>query len=148
MLKIAEIGAHLDLGDTAVRDWLKRLQLTRASSLDDIRVAYIRSLRDSASGSTGTAGHNLTEERARLSAEQADRVAMENAQKRGDLVSRALVESTLADVGRQAVAILDAVPAQIKRKVKGATPAMLKIVRDEIDKARHAMADIKAGEPK
>lgn len=86
---------------------------------------------------------NLTAARARLAAEQADRVSMDNAVRRSELAPRALLESTLADAARQVVAVLDGVPAQVKRASAGIKSRELDIVKREIDKARAAIAGIR-----
>jgi len=143
MPTIQTIGEHLDLGDTAVKDWLKRLGLSGKDSLDTIRVAYIKGLRASASAhAEGASGDALTQERARLAREQADRVAMENAVRRRELAPRALMVDAIADGARQMVAILEGVPAQIKRASSDIKARELAIVKREIDKARNAIADI------
>lgn len=86
---------------------------------------------------------SLVGERARLAAEQADRVAMDNAVRRAELAPRGTLEATLADASRQVVAILDGVPAQVKRASAGIKARELDVVKREIDKARAAIADIR-----
>jgi transcriptional antiterminator len=59
-----EIAAHLDMSDRNLREVLKKLNLDhRLSSLDDIRVQYIRHLRQQASGHGDADGNSLTHER-------------------------------------------------------------------------------------
>lgn len=84
----------------------------------------------------------LTVARARLAEEQADRVAMENAVSRGTLAPRSAMEEAIADGARQAVAILDGVPAMVKRASATIKARDLAVVKREIDKAREAIAAI------
>jgi phage terminase Nu1 subunit (DNA packaging protein) len=110
-------------GETLV-DWLRCL---------------CRRLGDEAGGRAG----ELADERARLAAAQADRVEMENAVTRQELAPRAAMEAAIADGARQAVAILEGVPAQVKRASAGVKARELAIVKREIDKARAAIAAIR-----
>lgn len=48
-----QIGDHLDLSQKQVSEWLPKLGKTTDHTLDEIRVAYIRALRSSASGHSG-----------------------------------------------------------------------------------------------
>ncbi len=84
----------------------------------------------------------MVDERARLAAEQADRVEMQNAVTRGELVPAEDVTVALADNSRQIAAALDAVPALIKRRVPNVGGKVLEIVRAEIDKARKIAANV------
>jgi phage terminase Nu1 subunit (DNA packaging protein) len=66
----------------------RRLDLStrRVQDLDQSRVSYIRYLRGNASGQHTGAGLKLTDERARLAKLQADKVEIELAELRGEVV--------------------------------------------------------------
>ena len=50
-----EVAEHLDLSERSARDMLKRLDLDwQAATLDEIRTAYIRDLREKAAGRGGS----------------------------------------------------------------------------------------------
>ena len=86
-----EVGAHLDLSDRHVRDLMAREIIPKGTpsnhDLDACRVAYIQHLRKVAAGHKGEGKLDLTDERARLAFEQANKTEMENAEKRGELIS-------------------------------------------------------------
>jgi phage terminase Nu1 subunit (DNA packaging protein) len=88
-------------------------------------------------------GERLIRERARLVSARADKVAMENAVRRGELAPRALLEQALMSVVSQIVAILESIPAQVKRSSSAITGRELTIIKREIDKARTAMSEAK-----
>lgn len=119
------VGKHRKSGvlpvDGTYREWL---------------IAYCEHMRNGDSAA-------LTVARARLAEEQADRVAMENAVSRGTLAPRSRMEEAIADGARQAVAILDGVPAMVKRSSAGIKARELATVKREIDKAREAIAAIR-----
>lgn len=60
-----EIARHLDMSERNARDVLKALGIDwQSSSLDDIRIAYIRDLREKAAGRGGEDQQTLTKARA------------------------------------------------------------------------------------
>jgi phage terminase Nu1 subunit (DNA packaging protein) len=100
-----EVAGHLDISDRSVRQLRAKGVLPAAprgqADLDECRVAYIRHLRERATGRSSDAadddGLDLVQQRARLAKEQADRIASKNAVDRGELVPVSAV--TLAVVG-------------------------------------------------
>jgi hypothetical protein len=85
-----------------------RINLPAGKSMGEwMRIIYKRRSEAAAGRSD-----SLVEERARLAREQADRVAMENAAKRGDLAPVGVIEMMLAAIAAQAVASLEAVPGR------------------------------------
>ncbi len=96
-----EVGDHLDLSGRKIRDLISRGILNQLPDkhldTDDCRRRYIRHLREMAAArGTDRDQSDLTAERARLAAEQADCYALKNAAARGELipasdVSRAVV---------------------------------------------------------
>lgn len=83
-----EIALHLDLSVRSVRNLQSEGVLSKDNTLDEARVAYIRRLREQAAARLSKdGGADLVAERARLSRLQADKVEIEIAVKRGELVS-------------------------------------------------------------
>lgn len=64
----ADIAKHLDLSERRVRDLLKELNIDhKKSTLTNIRIAYIRSLRNQAAGRGGSQQENATRAKIRES---------------------------------------------------------------------------------
>ena len=82
---------------------------------------YIRYLRDRSVGRDGVVIPDIASERARLTREQADRVAMENAKARGDLIPGLLVQKSIERVFAAFKARIEAVPRKAVPRLKGAT---------------------------
>lgn len=112
----ADLAAHLDLSDRSVRD-LKKRGVFHADArgnmdLDACRVAYIRHLRERAAGRASDAADeesaDLALERALLAREQRERIALENAETRKELVR-------IGDYTAAVVSVLEMVKAKIMR---------------------------------
>ncbi|MCW2242793.1 hypothetical protein [Azospirillum canadense] len=112
----AEIAAHLDLSDRSVRD-LKKRGVFHADArgnmdLDACRVAYIRHLRERAAGRASDAADDekldLTAERAALARVQRERIALDNAETRKELVR-------IGDYTAAVVSVLEMAKAKIMR---------------------------------
>lgn len=87
-----EIAAHLDLSARHVRELMRDGVIPKGArgdhDVDRCRVAYIRHLRAIASGHKSEDGKlDLVAERAREASERADKLEMENAVTRGELIS-------------------------------------------------------------
>lgn len=84
----AEAGIHLGITDRAVRDLLDKFGMPRKGfDLDELRLAYLHDLRETAAGrSPEDADYDLTEERARLAYHQANLAEIDEQMKRGDVV--------------------------------------------------------------
>lgn len=82
-----EIAQHLDLSTRQIRELQSAGVFTKGATLDEARLAYIRRLREQAAGRAATNGLDLISERARLAKMQADKLEIELAAKRGDLIS-------------------------------------------------------------
>ncbi len=94
-----QIAAHLDLSQGEVSKHLAELALdARTSTLEEIRIAYIRKLRGVASGHKSHDGMDLTRER--VLTEKVDRELKELllAEKRGQLVNIAQLEPELTQM--------------------------------------------------
>ena len=90
-----QVADHLDLSDRHLRRLIETGVLAPQSKggrdLAADRIAYIRHLRDSASNSGSSL--DLSIERARQAKETADKLALENAVSRGELVELAEIQS-------------------------------------------------------
>lgn len=135
-----EVGAHLDLSDRSVREWEAKLALPADYTMADIRVAYIRRLREEAAGRATDGDLDLATERARLAKEQADKVAMQNAERRGELAPVAAMEMVLARVGAKVGKILDTIPGLVRRRVPGIGSDVVEAITADIAKCRNMAA--------
>ena len=141
MLTQKEISEHLDLSQAAVSQWLDRLGIDwKVSCLDEIRVAYIRSLREQAAGRAASGDLDLATERARLAKEQADKVAMQNAETRGELTRTVVLEQILTGAAAKIAGILDAIPGMVRRRVPGLSSGDIDMIGSEVAKARNTIA--------
>ena len=141
MLNQQVIAEHLDLSQGAVSQWLDRLGVNlKVSTLDEIRVAYIRAIREQAAGRAAAGDLDLATERARLAREQADKIAMQNAVTRGELTHTVILEQVLAGTAAKIAGVLDAIPGMIRRRVPQLSAADIDIVSGEIAKARNAVS--------
>lgn len=137
------IAEHLDLSQPTVSDLLQRLGIDwRESSLSEIRIAYIRRLREQAAGRFSDGPLDLMNERARLAKEQADRLELQNAQTRKELAPIVLIEHVLAKAGVRVAGILDAIPGMIRRRSPSLSSSDLDCISAEIAKARNIAASI------
>lgn len=146
----AEIAAHLDMSDRNLRDVLRALDLDHKEvPLSTIRTAYIRRLREEAAGRGGEATFELAAERARLAKEQADKIAMQNAERRGELAPANLLEQVLAKAGARAGRILETIPGTLRRRLPQLTAEDVSVVSRIVAKAQNVastmrLADIDA----
>ena len=118
----------LHVGDTA-GNWL---------------LAYCGHLRETAAGRVQSDGSSLdlSAERARLAAAQADKVEMENQLLRGEIVRVETLEAVLAQTGGKIKAQLEALPGSLKRRVPTMTAAEVGYVRREIAKMLNTVAQM------
>jgi len=137
------IAEHLDLSQPAVSDLVQRLGIDwRESTLDDMRFAYIRHLREKAAGREADGSIDLATERARLAKAQRERVEMQNALTRRELAPVILIEQVLAKAGSRVAGVLDAIPVMIKRRTPSLSAAVLNLIVVEIARARNIAAAI------
>jgi phage terminase Nu1 subunit (DNA packaging protein) len=122
LLTQQEIAEHLDLSQQAVSQWLDRLGIAwREVGLDEIRVAYIRELREHAAGRAAAGDLDLATERAGLAKAQREKIEMQNAVTRRELAPVVLIEEVLAKAGAKVAGILDAIPGMLKRRCANLT---------------------------
>ena len=138
-----EIAHHLDISDRRLRELLTEFGLDHKSvPLSEIRIRYIRKLREEAAGRAAGGDLDLAVERARLAKEQADRISMQNAVTRAELAPAYLIEEVLAKAGSRAAKILDTIPGMIRRRVAALTADDLAVIAGEIAKARNIAAAV------
>jgi phage terminase Nu1 subunit (DNA packaging protein) len=136
-----DIAEHLDMSDRSVREFLSDAGIDhKLATLDEIRIAYIRRLRETAAGRLAEGGLDLATERARLAKEQADKIAYQNAQTRKELAPSYLLEEVLTKTAGRINGILEAIPGAIKRRVQSLSSVEIDMVTDEIAKARNMVA--------
>ena len=136
-----DIAEHLDLSQPAVSQLMEHLGIDwRAADLADIRVAYIRRLREQAAGRATNGAFDLATERARLAKEQADRVALQNAAERKELAPVTLIEEVLTKAAAKIAGALDAIPGMVRRRVPQLTADDIALIGGEIAKARNTIA--------
>jgi phage terminase Nu1 subunit (DNA packaging protein) len=139
----ASIGIHLDLDQSSVSRLCKDLGIDhKTASLAEIRIAYIRHLRETAAGRLASGSLDLATERARLAKEQADKIGMQNAVSRRELAPSYLLEEILAATGAKVAAILDGIPGAIRRRNQALTASDIHTIASEIAKARNLAASM------
>lgn len=144
-----EIAQHLDLsGGAVLRELVAKGILPATGTLDEYRAAYIKHLRGRAAGHVSEDGLDLTAERARLAKEQADRIAMENAEARGEQARWEDVEAFLVPLLSSMVQRVRAVPAKAAPEAHGAATiaeAEAAYRRDQDDALRDVVEILVAG---
>lgn len=141
-----EVASHLDLSDRTVRELLQKGAIPRPRgragyNLDACRLAYIRHLREVAAGRQSTDGKlDLTAERARESKERADKLALENAEKRRELIPAGAVVSTWARMVESTKSQIRAVPSQAKARIPSLRVKDVKVLQKLHDEALRELA--------
>ncbi len=136
----AKFAQMVGVTQPAVSSLIARGIITPGDTAGNWLLGYCGHLREGAAGRTNTSDLDLTEERARLAAAQADKIEMELAVMRNELVSVSIVEQVLVAAAGKMAGILDAVPSILKRRLPDITEADVSIVRQEIAKARNTIA--------
>lgn len=143
MLTQRAIADHLDMSQQATSQWLGRLDIDwKTASIDAIRIAYIRALREQAAGRAASGDLDLAAERAGLAKAQRERIEMQNAVTRKELAPVILIEEVLANAGSKVAGILDAIPGMIKRRVAGLSANDIDLIAGEVAKARNIAAEV------
>lgn len=136
----AEFGELVGMSQQNVSALTARGVLSPGESFAVWLLAYCGNLRDVAAGRD--ADSPLTTERARLASAQAERVEMANLVARRRLAPVDLLEEVLANVCRQIVTIFDAIPSQLRTRCPDLPGDAMRIVEDEIARARSIAADV------
>lgn len=93
MLTQQQIADHLDLERSSVSRLVDRLDIDyRTASIDEIRITYIRHLRESAAGRASDTGIDLVAERAMTERVDREIKLLKLAEKKGQLVNAAQLE--------------------------------------------------------
>jgi phage terminase Nu1 subunit (DNA packaging protein) len=139
--------AHLFLSNTRWSDYRMRGVFSELPGggydLDACRESYIKHLRDQAAGRSGSAGENLSQERARQARLVADAQEMKNRVRRGELleVSR-VIEEYASDLAGLRAALLN-IPGHIGQEFATMSPAEAAArVADLIDDALTTMREV------
>jgi phage terminase Nu1 subunit (DNA packaging protein) len=136
-----DIAEHLDMSQAAVSTLMAELGIDwKTTELDQIRVAYIRRLREQAAGRAAAGDLDLATERAMLAREQRVRIEMQNAVTRGELAPVILIEEVLTKAASKVAGVLDAIPGMIRRRVPLLTAGDIELIAGEIAKARNSVA--------
>lgn len=138
----AQFGELVGVSQPNVSALCSRGILTSGASAGIWLREYCGHLREIAAGREAAGDLDLASERARLAKEQADKVAMQNAERRGELAPTYLIEEVLAKAGAKVAGLLDAIPGQIRRRVPGLSAEDIKHIQREIAKARNLAAAI------
>lgn len=139
----AEIAAHLDISDRRLRELLTEFDLDHKQvPLAEIRIRYLRKLREEAAGRSAGGDLDLAGERALLAKEQRIRIEMQNAVTRKELAPVDMIEEVLAKAGSRAARILDTIPGLIRRRAPDLNADILDAVQAEVAKARNIAAAI------
>lgn len=93
-----EIAEHLSMSERNVRSVLKKIGIDhRSASLDEIRVGYIRMLREEAAGRGGAEQYDLTRARARQAEADAQLKELQFHERVGSLVEADWVSELISD---------------------------------------------------
>lgn len=113
-----EIAEHLDMSDRNLRDLLQSVGLDhKQAAMSEIRVAYIRRLREQAAGRMGgeMGGLDLVQERAALAREQREGQAIKNAVARKEFAPVGLLADVLGMAASAVVDRFDQLEGQLRK---------------------------------
>ncbi len=135
----AEIAAHLDMSERNLRDLLEQLGITHTkSTLAEIRIAYVRRLREQAAGRLGSEGGlDLVQERAALAREQRLSIEIKNALLRGEYAPVALLGEVLAMASQAVAERFEQLPGQLRKTCPDLPTAAVDQVMSGIASARN-----------
>ena len=147
MASQADIAHHLDLSVRRVSDTLKKLELpTKGCSLDAARLAYIRHLREVASGRKGEQNnYDLVKERARLAFHQANLAALDEKAREKTLIE---YEAVVAEWQRILIGVRNrmlALPSRLASVCGNLPPKDIQREADAI--IREALTELANTEP-
>lgn len=119
-----QIAEHIDLDQSAVSRFVEKADVDyRSASMDEIRIAYIRHLREMAAGRSSGTGIDLVAERAMTERVDREIKLLTLAEKKGQLVNAAQLEAEygrLVDAFRSELLGLPERMAQKIRAIYGA----------------------------
>jgi terminase small subunit / prophage DNA-packing protein len=138
----SQLGELVGISQPAVSGLVQRGVLIDGDTLGAWLLAYCDHIREMAAGRAAGGGLDLGRERARLASEQADRVAMQNAEKRRELAPVHIIEEVLSKAGTRGGKILETIVPEIKRRLPLLTSDDLKAVESIVAKARNIAASM------
>lgn len=144
-LRQGQFGDLVGISQQAVSTFVQRGILPDGASGDEWLLAYCDHLREVAAGRGGDSQSELTAERARLAREQADRIAMQNAERRGELAPANVIEQVLARVGARVGRLLETIPGELRRRLPDMTAEDADAVTRTVNKARNMAAGMSLG---
>jgi phage terminase Nu1 subunit (DNA packaging protein) len=133
-------GALVGVSQQAVSEQIRAGVLPEGAPLGEWLLAYCHHLREQAAGRS--ADGELARERARLAREQADRVAMENAQSRREVAPIATLEVVLGKLAGDVASTLNGLIPRIKRRLPDVPASVLAIIDEELFKIRARAAAV------
>lgn len=138
-----EAAQRLDMSERNFREVCQHMDIDhKKTRFDDVVIAYVRDLREKAAGRATAGVLDLAAERARLAAEQADKIAFQNRVTRREYAPVSVIEESLASVGRQIAGIMEAIPVKLKRSTN-MTAEQLEQVERDLAEARNLAAVVK-----
>ncbi len=142
ILTQSEIAEHLDLSERSVREFLDASGIDhKRAKLSDIRIAYIRRLREQAAGRATNGDLALATERAGLARAQRVRIEMENAREQHLLVRVEEIEPRMKAAAVYArVRWLEAVP-RLARELPDDPIRREEVLQVEFEAFLHRLAD-------
>jgi len=135
-----EIAAHLDMSDRNVRDVLTQLGLDhKEAGMSQVRVAYIRRLREQAAGrmSADGEGLDLVQERAALARSQRESQDLKNALARGEYAPIGLLADVLGAASAGVVDRFDQLDGTLRKVCPDLPEAARVAVHQVIASARN-----------
>lgn len=136
-----EVAEHLDLTQGAISELLRKEILPKADrgahDIDACRIAYIQHLREIASGDDRA----LASERTRLAKEQADSMALANAEKRKEMLPRSEIVAGWQGLIAACRAKLLAIPTRLAPQIANLKKPT--VVKEKLTEAIHeALAEL------
>lgn len=109
-----EIAEHLDLSERRVRDVLRELGIDhRDSSLDEVRVKYIRVMREKAAGRGSDNNGQLVESRIEESREKTLALRLDRLERQGEIIVAAQAAESIVGFAAGLEPVFDSVAADI-----------------------------------
>lgn len=137
-LSQADIAEHLDISDRRVRELLTEWGIDhKRATLSDIRVRYIRKLREEAAGRASQGDLDLVQERAALARSQRVAQDMKNAVARGDFAPIGLLADVLGAASSAVVDRFDQLDGTLRKASPDLPEAARVAVQQVIASARN-----------
>lgn len=122
---------------------LERLGIDwKTADLSDIRVAYIRHIREQAAGRATVGSLDLATERAGLAKAQRERIEMQNAVTRNELAPVILIEEVLTKAASKVAGIFDAIPGMVRRRFPDMSADVIDGIAGEIARGRNIVSSL------